>query len=124
LFTQSAEAIEVNRNHRGKVCIYVPKAYILNGGNPNLEVYWGAYTMRLPVSGSQFPDNTTGVNGGLNIAVVLNGSSSDRYSSGRNPNFGLELNAYGNNVTTINTNFPVAGFEQQGCKSDYNLTMY
>jgi hypothetical protein len=121
----SAEAIEVKPEYRGKVCIYVPKSYVLSRNHVTLEVYWGAHTMRRSVSASQFPNNTTNLGGQVGVnSTYGSGASSDQYSSGRYPDFGLELEAYGNNVRDIYTNFEVVGFEHQGCKSDYNLTMY
>lgn len=124
LSTPSAESIEVRPEYRGKVCIYVPKSYVLSRNHVTLEVSWGAYTMRRSVSASQFPNRTTNLGGQVGVnSTYGSGSSSNNYSSGK-PDFGIELNAYGNNVRNIYTNFEVVGFEHQGCMSDYNLTMY
>lgn len=135
-FHDKAQAITVDQNYQGKVCIYVPKAWVMQQGNARLEVYWVPYTMTTYVDARQFPQgmgwNAGGgseagvsVNGGIVSGSVnnnLNGGVSGTTTT--NPNFGLELNAYGNNVTNIDTNFPVVGFEQQRCFSDYNIPVY
>lgn len=129
LSTPPSEAITVRRNHRGKVCIYVPKSYVLRNNHVDLEVRWGAHTMRGYLSAAQLGENSTswGWNAGFSRGGGnggADGSSNDRFPVGRNPNFGVELHAHGDNVPDIHTNFPVVGFEHQGCKSDYNLTIY
>jgi hypothetical protein len=115
IFHDKAEAINVDQNYRGKVCIYAPKAWVIQNGTVQIEVYWGEHTMRTYVNAQQFP-------GGTNWSIQPQDVGwSGTYNT--NPNFGVELNAYGNNVTNINTNFPVVGFEQQSCHSDYNISL-